>query len=129
MTSKILRIIFHQPLKQWRTGRKRGEDGNTKFEYLKKEKSFLDEIKSIFHSLWRAIIWWKNRNLVKIAGTSFELFICSSDVKRPKSFMSFTLWTLIKAPLWIRCGAYSTLRPSPAFYNIEKLNLSSKNKH
>ena len=30
-----------------------------KFEYLDKEKSFLDEIKSIFHSFWRAIIWWK----------------------------------------------------------------------
>ena len=32
-----------------------------KFEYLEKEKSFLDEIKGIFHSFWRAIIWWKNK--------------------------------------------------------------------
>ena len=48
MTSKTLRFIFHQPLKQWLTGRKRGEDGNTKIEYLENEKSFLDEIKSIF---------------------------------------------------------------------------------
>ena len=30
MTSQILRFIFHQPLKQWLTGRKRGEDGNAK---------------------------------------------------------------------------------------------------
>ena len=30
-----------------------------KFEYLKNEKTFLDEIKNIFHSSWRAIIWWK----------------------------------------------------------------------
>ena len=30
-----------------------------KFEYLEKEKSFLDEIKNVFHSFWRAIIWWK----------------------------------------------------------------------
>ena len=29
---------------------KKGEDENTKIEYLKKEKSFLDEIKDIFHS-------------------------------------------------------------------------------
>ena len=29
------------------------------FEYLKNEKSFLDEIKKIFHSFWGAIIWWK----------------------------------------------------------------------
>ena len=42
------------------------------FEYLKNEKSFLDEIKSIFRSFWRAIIWWKNKNLVKIADTSFN---------------------------------------------------------
>ena len=30
-----------------------------KFEYLENEKSFLDEIKNIFYSFWRAIIWWK----------------------------------------------------------------------
>ena len=30
-----------------------------KFEYLENEKSFLDEIKNIFHSFWRAIIWWE----------------------------------------------------------------------
>ena len=31
-----------------------------KFEYLENEESFLDEIKSIFHSYLKAIIWWKN---------------------------------------------------------------------
>ena len=30
-----------------------------KFEYLENKKSFLDEIKNIFLSFWRAIIWWK----------------------------------------------------------------------
>ena len=30
MTLLTLRFIFDQPLKQWLTGRKRGEDGNTK---------------------------------------------------------------------------------------------------
>ena len=50
MTSHTLRFIFDQPLKQWLTGRKRGEDGNTKIEYLENEGSFLDEINSIFHS-------------------------------------------------------------------------------
>ena len=29
-------------------------------DYLVKEKSFLDEIKSIFHRFWMAIIWFKN---------------------------------------------------------------------
>ena len=51
--------------------KKRGR-GKDKNEYLENEKSFLDEIKSIFHSFWRAIIWWKNKNLMKIADTSFK---------------------------------------------------------
>ena len=38
---------------------KRGEDEYTRIKYLKNEKSFLDEIKNIFHSFWRAINWWK----------------------------------------------------------------------
>ena len=31
----------------------------TKILISENEKSLSDEIKSIFHSLWRAIIWWK----------------------------------------------------------------------
>ena len=46
MISKTSRFIFNQPLKQWLTGRKRGEI--QKFEYLEDEKSFLDEIKTFF---------------------------------------------------------------------------------
>ena len=44
-----------------------GKEGKKlqKFEYLENEKSFLDEIKNIFHSFWKAITWWKNKKLVK----------------------------------------------------------------
>ena len=35
------------------------------FEYLKNKKSFLDEIKNIFHSSWRDNIWWKNKNFIR----------------------------------------------------------------
>ena len=35
---------------------------------LENEKSFLDEIKNIFHSFWRAITWWKYKNLTKNSG-------------------------------------------------------------
>ena len=35
------------------------EEKIQEFEYLENEKSFLDEIKNIFNSFWRAIIWWK----------------------------------------------------------------------
>ena len=50
-----------------------GKEGKKlqKSEYLENEKSFSDEIKNIFHSFWRAIIWWKNKNLIKIADASF----------------------------------------------------------
>ena len=37
-------------------GEKRGRRKYKKSEYLVNEKSFLDEIKNIFHSFWRAII-------------------------------------------------------------------------
>ena len=35
----------------------------------KNENGFLDEIKNIFHSFWRAIIWWKNKKLIKNSGS------------------------------------------------------------
>ena len=50
MTSKTLRVILDQPLKQWLTDGKRGEDEIQKPEYLENEKSFLGGIKNIFHS-------------------------------------------------------------------------------
>ena len=39
-----------------------------KFEYLEKENRFLDEMENIFQSYGRAIIWEKNRNLIKNSG-------------------------------------------------------------
>ena len=59
MTPSTLRFFLHQPLKQWLAGKKEGETKIQKFEYLKSEKRFLDEIKSIFRSFRRAIIWQK----------------------------------------------------------------------
>ena len=41
------------------------EEKLQKIEYLKNEKSFLDEIENIFHSFWRAIARWKNTKLIK----------------------------------------------------------------
>ena len=38
------------------------------FEYLGNKKSFVDETKNTFHSFGRAIIWWKNKNLIKNSG-------------------------------------------------------------
>ena len=42
------------------TGREKdGKKEMQKSENLENEKSFLDEIKNIFHSFWRTIIWWE----------------------------------------------------------------------
>ena len=61
MTSKTLRFIFDQTIKQWLTGRKRGMMEIQKFEYLENEKSFLDEIKTYLNG-YRLV---KNKNLSK----------------------------------------------------------------
>ena len=48
----------------------RGKEGNRqiqKIEYTENEKSFSDEIKSIFHNFLRAIIWLK-----KVLDLSFK---------------------------------------------------------
>ena len=47
--------------------RKCGKGGKKlqKFEYLENKKNFLDEIKNIFHTFGRPIIWWKNKHLLK----------------------------------------------------------------
>ena len=37
------------------------EEKIQQFEYAENGKGFLDEIKNIFHSFWRAIIWWKKQ--------------------------------------------------------------------
>ena len=57
MTSKISRFFLDQTLRQWLTGKKEGKTKIQKFEYLDNEKSFLDEIKSIFRNYLSTVIW------------------------------------------------------------------------
>ena len=49
-----------------------GNCGKEGENYKKNKKSFLNEIKNIFHIFYMAIIWWKNKNLIKKADTSFN---------------------------------------------------------
>ena len=37
--------------------KKEGKTEIQKLKYLENEKSFLDEMKNIFHGFWRAIMW------------------------------------------------------------------------
>ena len=103
MMSRTLRFIFDQPFKQLLTGEERGEKGNTKSEYLKNEKSFLAEIKNIFHYFLR--MWWKKKR--KITDTSFKKGVgwvksemcghpCSQKITHV-SYGSFPLFELHKS--------------------------------
>ena len=56
-------IHFHLFFWIWKCGKE--EEKLQKFKYLENKKSFLDEIKNISHSFWRAVIWWINKNLTK----------------------------------------------------------------
>ena len=62
---QTIRFILDQPLKQWLTGRKRGEKTEIqKLEYFKNKKSFLDEIKH-FSQFLKGYYLVKNKTLMK----------------------------------------------------------------
>ena len=48
----------------------KGREKLQNFEYLENEKSFLEEMKNIFHSFWKDIILKKKKK--KLADTSFK---------------------------------------------------------
>ena len=84
-----------------------------KFEYLENKKSFLDEIKSIFHNFWRDIIWWKNKNLMKMADTTFKYF--AYEYKKATNFGKLyllpkilqRLFKISGKPVMSNCGTAS----------------------
>ena len=71
--------LFHFHLTFWIWRVWKGRVKTQKFKYLKNEKSFLDEIKNIFHSFVRAIIRWKNKNLIK--NNRHKLYIWKHTLK------------------------------------------------
>ena len=54
-------IYLQSTSKAMADGEKEWKMEMQKFEYLENEKSFLDEIKRIFCSFWRVIIWWEKK--------------------------------------------------------------------
>ena len=60
--------LFHFYLSfwNWKMWKRRGKI--TKIGISREQKSFLDEIKNIFRSFWRAVICWKNKILIKKIG-------------------------------------------------------------
>ena len=63
------------PFESGRFGKE--EKKSQKIEYLENEKSFLDEIKNIFYSSRRTIIWWKIKKLVSTL--FYQIFIFSPN--------------------------------------------------
>ena len=78
-------INYYTSICPFESGKSGKEEGKIqKFEYLNNEKSFLDEMKNIFHSFWRAIIWWKNKKFIKNSGHKLYIFIKSHQINKKK---------------------------------------------
>ena len=93
-----MRFILDQSIEQWLTGRKRGETEIQKFQYLENGKSYLDEIKNIFHVFWRAINGW--RLCLLIRGLSKERLVRFAGGIWPKlKIMPFYATGLFLCPL------------------------------
>ena len=54
---------------------KKGKSYKISLKFFKNEKSFLDKIKSIFHSFWKAIMWWKKKEKKSTQALSTEQII------------------------------------------------------
>ena len=65
LMSKTVRFIFDQSLKQWLTGGKKAKTKIQKFEYLEKEKSFLDEIKKTFFTVFEGLSFVETKKNIK----------------------------------------------------------------
>ena len=87
---------------------KEGKMEIQKFKYLKNKNSFLDEIKSIFHSFWRAILCWKK---LRIVDTSIlrKLTKSKTDFYLPKSCFVCFLLKIMKNAFYFKLKALLVL--------------------
>ena len=67
--------LFHFHLSFWIWKVWKGREKITNNLNICRTKGVLDEIKNIFHSFWRAIVWWKNKNLTKNSGHKLKKFV------------------------------------------------------
>ena len=57
--------LFHLQLSFWVWKVWKGSKKDTKILISRERKELFRWNKKIFHSFWRNIIWWKNKNLIK----------------------------------------------------------------
>ena len=65
IASQNLRFIFHQPLKQWLAGRKRGQDRNSKISMSQERKEFFRRNKKRFSQFLKGFHLVRNKSLIK----------------------------------------------------------------
>ena len=93
--------LFHFHLPFWIQTVWRGREKIQKFEYLENERNFYDEIKNIFHSFWRSIIWRKNKNLIRNSGQKLLLKLSPNlGNKIPLQTTYFKLGIFVPFLIW-----------------------------
>ena len=65
--------LFHFHLSFWIWKVWKGRGKITKAWISRERKELFRWNKSIFHNFWRAIIWWKNKNLINNSGPKLSL--------------------------------------------------------
>ena len=87
---------------------------------------------STFLKCYFKAFWHCSKHICLLGFIYLKLFICPSGVKMPNlsgASLREPLQHLLSPPLLLRCRAYNTLKHVPAFSDIRKFNLSSKNRY
>ena len=101
MMSQTIRFMLAQPLKQWLTGRKRGEDGNTKMWISRERKELFRWNKKHFSQFLKGYHLGRNKNFIKNSVIDIVLMFLlltlknvSCDWPEMSFYLSFfKLWT------------------------------------
>ena len=73
--------------------------------------------------------WHCSKDICLLGFIYLKLFICPSGVNLSGTSLREPLQHLLPPPLLLRYRAYNTLKHVPAFSDIRKFNLSSKNRY
>ena len=65
ITSQTLRFFLNQPLKQWLTRKKRGEDENTKIQISQEQKELFRSNKKAFFIVFEGLLFGEKQKFDK----------------------------------------------------------------
>ena len=98
----------------------------------KRTQLIIEFSNSTFLKCYFKAFWHCSKDIYLLGFIYLKLFICPSGVKMPNlsgASLREPLQHLLSPPLLLRCRAYNTLKHVPAFSDIRKFNLSSKNRY